>query len=99
MQENEIFSQGIRAQKISTKHQTLQQVATAETRWDPMGQSAKLCGQNVIVFNGVRLRLIDGWQIVKSNDGWPPKTMNFDKSDAKERIGWRRTLVGQNPLP
>ena len=60
MQENEIFSQGIRAQKISTKHQTLQQVATAETRWDPMGQSAKLCGQNV---NSLQWRTIkaDRW--------------------------------------
>ena len=51
-----------------------------------MGQSGKLCGQNVIVFNGVRFWRMDGWQMVKSKDGWPPKTMNFDKSDAKERI-------------
>ena len=86
MQENEVFSQGIRAQKTSTKHQTLHQVAIAKTRWDPMGQSGKLCGQNVIVFNGVRLRRIDGWQIVRNKDGWPPKNINFDKSDAKERI-------------
>ena len=73
MQEKEIFSQGIRAQKTSTKHQTLQQVAI----------EVSCVARNVIVFNGVRLRCIDGWQIVKSKDGWPPKTMNFDKSDAK----------------
>ena len=53
------------------------------TRWD---SQLSCVARTSIVFNGVRLRLIDGWQIVKSNDGWPPKTMNFDKSDAKERI-------------